>query len=118
MYQSMNYILITPCKNEGENLPKLIQSIVLQTIKPVIWVIIDDASTDNTPQITKEATEKNDWIKILRYEEATKRDLGLHLAKIMRNGFDMAIDHCKKKDIEYKIQYLGLSKNIGAYFFP
>lgn len=101
----MNYILITPCKNEGENLPKLIQSIVSQTIKPVIWVIIDDASTDNTPQISKEAAEKNDWIKILRYEEATKRDLGLHLAKIMSNGFDMAIDYCKNKNIEY--EYLG-----------
>jgi len=105
MDNSNNYILITPCKNEGENVPKLIQSIVSQTIRPVIWVIIDDASDDNTPKITNEAAREYDWIRILRLEKGIKRDLGLHLAKIMSQGFDLAIKYCEMNGIKYN--YLG-----------
>lgn len=47
---SHKYIVVTPCKNEGENLPNLIASVVAQTIMPVLWVIVDDGSTDTTPE--------------------------------------------------------------------
>ena len=51
------YILVTAAKNEGKNLPELIQSVAEQTIKPLLWVIVDDASTDNTPQILEDASK-------------------------------------------------------------
>jgi len=69
------YILVTAAKNEGENLPKTIQSVVEQTIKPVVWVIVDDCSTDNTPKILKEAKEKYEWIQSIQLEESTERTL-------------------------------------------
>lgn len=99
------YILITPCKNEGHNLPCLIESIASQTIRPVIWVIVDDCSDDNTSRITKEASGKYDFIKVLRLEENSKRDLGLHLAEITKKGFDLAIGYCMEKGIGY--EYIG-----------
>ena len=100
-----NYILVTPCKNEQNNLPHLIQSIVSQDIKPVIWVIIDDGSDDNTPQIIKKATDQYDWIKTLELDKIEKRDLGLHLAEITQKGFEFAIDYCNDNTINYN--YLG-----------
>lgn len=106
---SRNYIIITPCKNEEKNLPYLIESIKSQIIRPVAWVFIDDGSSDTTPLILKEASENNNWIRIIRMEEKNKRDLGLHLAKISKIAFDFAIEYCKKKKIEYN--YLG---NIDA----
>jgi len=102
---SKNYLLITPCKNEGDHLPDLIESIASQIIRPIIWIIIDDGSDDNTPQITKEAANKHNWIQILRLDESRKRDLGLHLANIMSKGFNYAIEYCNKNGLEYK--YLG-----------
>ena len=70
------YILITPVKNEEENLPNLIQSVVEQTIKPVLWVIVDDGSTDRSPEIIKEAQKKYSWIQSIRLESKS-RELGI-----------------------------------------
>ena len=98
------YILITPVKNEEENLPKLIQSVVKQTIKPVLWVIVDDGSSDNTPKIIKEAKEKYEWIQNIGLD-SEKRDRGLHLAHVIKRGFDFAIEYCIKNGID--CSYLG-----------
>lgn len=101
---SRNYILITPCKNEAENLPSLVNSVVNQTITPIVWVVIDDGSTDDTPNILNDYQNKYKWIKVLRLEESP-RDLGLHLASVMEKGFNYAIDFCNKEKIVYN--YLG-----------
>ncbi|RCV64109.1 Glycosyltransferase involved in cell wall bisynthesis [Methanophagales archaeon] len=98
------YILITPCKNEGANLPNLVQSIVVQTIRPVLWVIVDDGSTDNTPEIIKRVVKEHEWIKCIQ-SDSSKRDLGLHLASIMRGGFDFAIEYSEKNGLDY--EFLG-----------
>ena len=104
--QKMNrrYIVVTACKDEGDNLPNLIQSVASQTLRPVLWVIADDGSTDSTPEIIKEAKEKYSWIKSIQMD-SSKRDLGLHLASIVREGFDFAAEHCKKNGIDYN--YVG-----------
>lgn len=98
------YILTTPVKNEEENLPKLIQSVVKQTIRPVLWVIIDDGSTDSSSDIIREAKEKYDWIQSVRLNN-TVRDVGLHLAEVINEGFEFAIEYCAKNKIDYN--YLG-----------
>ena len=104
----MGYILVTPAKNEEKNLPKLVQSVVQQTVKPVLWVIVDDGSTDNTPNIIREAREKYDWIQSFRLKEG-KRDLGKHVYRVYKLGFDYAINYCKVYNLQY--EYLG---NIDA----
>ena len=98
------YIIVTPCKNEENNLPNLIESIVAQTIRPVLWVIIDDGSADKTPEIIKDAVKKYNWIHSIRLD-GKKRDLGLHLASVIKKGFDFAIEYCIKNGIDYS--YLG-----------
>lgn len=105
MNNSKRYILITAAKNEGDNLPKTIQSVAKQTIKPVVWVIVDDGSIDNTPNILKEAREKYEWIQSVRLEESTERDLGFHLSSVVKRAFEFAIDYCKEKELN--CEYMG-----------
>ena len=105
----LNYILVTPAKNEEKELPKLVQSIARQTVKPMVWVIVDDGSTDDTPNIIREAQEKYDWIKSVRLDEHP-RDLGKRYAYVCNTGFDFAIEYCKAHgNIHY--DYIG---NIDA----
>ncbi|AKB17612.1 glycosyltransferase family 2 protein [Methanosarcina sp. WWM596] len=99
-----DYILVTPCKNEEESLPKLAESVVNQTIKPILWVIVDDGSTDRTPEILRNITSKHSWIKSLRLNEKP-RDLGIHLSHVYRTGFDYAFNYCKENNLEY--YYIG-----------
>ncbi len=101
---SREYVLITPVKNEEKFLPELIHSVVKQTVGPVLWVIVDDGSTDHTPEIIKEANEKYIWIQSVRLEESV-RDRGVHLASVIKRGIDFAYEHCEKIGIRF--EYLG-----------
>jgi glycosyltransferase involved in cell wall biosynthesis len=112
-----DYILVTPCKNEEESLPKLAESVINQTIRPVIWVVVDDGSTDKTPDILKDLTSKYTWIKNIRLNEKP-RDLGIHVAQVYINGFNYAINYCKENNIQH--EYIGsIDADIildGSYF--
>jgi len=101
----MTYILITPVKNEEKSLYTLIESVALQSIKPALWVIVDDGSTDETPIIIKETELRYDWINSIHLDESI-RDLGIHYADICRKGFDFGIRYCKINSIQY--EYIGL----------
>lgn len=96
--------MVTPCKDEGDNLPDLIESMVTQTVRPVVWVIVDDGSVDATPDIVESAMNIQDWIRSIRLDNAA-RDLGLHFAIITKEGFDIADQYCAEKRIEY--DYVG-----------
>lgn len=100
-----SYILVTPCKNEEESLPKLAESVINQTIRPVLWVIVDDGSTDKTPQIIQKLVSESPWIKTIKLTE-NPRDLGIHLAHVYRTGFQYAIKYCKSNNLEY--EYIGV----------
>ena len=105
--QKMNrrYIVVTPCRNEEKNLPNLVQSITAQTIKPVLWVIVDDGSTDKTGEIIAEAEKKYDWIKGVHLEEH-KEYMGTHLTYVCNTGFEFAKEYCNEKGISY--EYIAL----------
>jgi glycosyltransferase involved in cell wall biosynthesis len=95
-----DYILVTPCKNEEESLPKLVESILGQEIVPLLWVIVDDGSTDRTPEILRDIVSKHLWIQTVTLSEKP-RDLGVHVSHVYRTGFDVAIKHCEDNNINY-----------------
>src|SRR3974377_1523793 len=45
------YLLISPCRDEAKYMQETLDSVISQSIQPAKWVIVDDVSTDNTPQI-------------------------------------------------------------------
>lgn len=94
------YILVTPVKNEEANLPKTIESIVNQSEKPLLWLIVDDGSTDGSEKIIKNAIIKYPWILIFRLKES-KRDVGFHYNHVCRIGFLNAIEQAQKRGIEF-----------------
>ena len=95
-----NYILVTPCKNEEESLPKLAESVMNQDILPVLWVVVNDGSTDNTAIILDGLCSEHEWIKSVTLAEKP-RDLGIHVSHVYRTGFEFVVDYCKDNDIMY-----------------
>lgn len=47
----MSYLLVSPCRNEADYMKLTLDSVVSQTVKPALWVIVDDGSTDETSMI-------------------------------------------------------------------
>ena len=60
------YVLITPARNEEAFIEKTIQSMILQTVLPAKWVIVDDGSTDSTASIVGHYLARYDWIEMIK----------------------------------------------------
>jgi glycosyltransferase involved in cell wall biosynthesis len=71
---SLQYLLITPAKNEEAFIEFTMQSVVDQTVRPVRWIIIDDGSTDRTSEIVSRYAQDHDWIKLLQLPSRPSRD--------------------------------------------
>src|SRR5215471_3330783 len=69
----LEYVLITPARNEEANIEKTLQSVVAQTRIPKRWIIVSDGSTDRTDDIVRSYTAKHDWIELIRMQERRDR---------------------------------------------
>ncbi len=101
------YILVTPAKNEEDNLPGLIHSVANQDVKPIAWFMVDDGSEDRTSEILNSATSEYSWIHSLKLDARHAYDLGEHYAFVCIKGFDYALDYCKNNNIQF--EYIALS---------
>ena len=64
MTHVLTYALVTPAKNEVENLRRLAAALAEQTVRPEVWVIVDNGSTDETPEVAAELAAQHDWIRV------------------------------------------------------
>ena len=55
---------------------RTLESVVAQSITPALWVIVDDGSTDETPQILAEYAAMYDWIRIVANPDRGHRAVG------------------------------------------
>ncbi|MDZ7842666.1 MAG: glycosyltransferase family A protein [Gammaproteobacteria bacterium] len=70
------YLLVTPCRDEQDYLPITIESVAKQSVLPARWVIVDDGSTDRTPAILKEASERYPFIQVVHRAHGRERAVG------------------------------------------
>lgn len=56
------YIVITPARDEQDNVGHTIRSMAAQTCPPTLWVIVNDGSTDQTAKIIDAAAQEHPWI--------------------------------------------------------
>ena len=66
MLKLLNYVLITPARNEAQFIELSIQSVVKQTVPPIKWVIVSDGSTDGTDEIVRKYANEHPWIELVR----------------------------------------------------
>ena len=98
----MDYLLVSPVHNEESHLPALAESIIHQTQLPRMWLIVDDGSTDRTPEIIKNLCSRYSWI-ISRRLETGETGLGKHFGEIMKFGFDEARGAAREEKIRYQL---------------
>jgi poly-beta-1,6-N-acetyl-D-glucosamine synthase len=66
MLKLLDYVLITPARNEAQFIELTIQSVVKQTVPPIKWVIVSDGSTDGTDEIVRKYANEHPWIELVR----------------------------------------------------
>lgn len=70
------YCLITPCRNEAQYIRRTLESTCKQTLPPALWVIVDDGSTDETPEILAEYAARYPFVRVVRRKDRGARAVG------------------------------------------
>ena len=83
---SVRIAVITPAYNEEENLNEVAACVFNQTIKPITWVIVDDASRDGTFAAARKLSRGRRWVTAIRKE----RDIGIHDASFKAFKFGVS----------------------------
>ena len=68
----MNYVIVTPAKNESAYIQNTLDSIAQQTLPPSEWIVVDDGSTDNTAELVAKASRTYPWIRLVRRETGSE----------------------------------------------
>lgn len=84
--------IITPIKDEVDNLPRLIRSVENQSLRPEYWTIVDDGSTDGSSDVIADAAERHSWIHRLSGVESEAYDIGVHYARVLARGFGALLE--------------------------
>ena len=82
------YLAVTPCRNEEQYIQTTIDSMAAQTVLPACWVIVDDGSTDRTPEILAAAAAKYPWIKVVKRADRGERAVGPGVIQAFNDGLD------------------------------
>lgn len=85
---SRDYVLISPCRNEADYMRRTLDSVVGQTVTPGLWVIVDDGSTDATPDILAEYMARHDWIRVVKKPDRGHRAVGPGVIEAFYAGFE------------------------------
>ena len=62
---NLQYVLITPSRNEAGFIEHTLRSVVNQTVLPLKWVIVNDGSTDATGEIATKYAQRHSWIEVV-----------------------------------------------------
>ena len=100
----MRYCLISPCRNEQSYMRRTLDSVIAQTQRPALWLIVDDGSTDATPGILAEYAANHDWIRVITKPDRGHRAVGPGVIEAFYFGLDQidlnTFDHVCKLDLD------------------
>jgi len=69
-------VIISPCRDEEQFVRFTLDSVVNQTYRPDLWLIVDDGSRDRTAEIVAGYTAAHPWIRLVRRRREGGRQLG------------------------------------------
>jgi glycosyltransferase involved in cell wall biosynthesis len=70
---TLEYVLITPARNEAEFIERTIQSVIGQTVLPKRWLLVSDGSTDGTDEIVRRYMAERPWMHLVCLPERRDR---------------------------------------------
>jgi len=92
----LDYVLVTPARNEAAFVRRTLESVVAQTVLPKRWVVVSDGSTDDTDAIVEEYRRGRSWLELVRLPPRTERDfaakaraVGIGYARVAPLAFDV-----------------------------
>ncbi len=104
-------LIISPAKDEAEFIGRTIASMAAQVVRPALWVIVNDGSSDRTGELADAAAAAHPWIKVLHRPAGTPRRVGPGVVEAFYDGLALAnlaeYDYVGKfdTDLEFGAEY-------------
>ena len=86
--------IITPTYNRAKALPKVFESLLNQSFKDFLWIILDDGSTDNTHEVVQNFQLLNPFFEIIYKKDKNRHKFltVLEGVKMVKTPYFMVID--------------------------
>lgn len=99
----VEYVIITPVRDEEQYVAATIRSVIDQTITPLEWIIINDGSTDRTGEIIDHYAQDFEWISAIHRTNRGFRKSGGGVIE----AFNEAYKSIKHTNWEYVVKLDG-----------
>ena len=104
-----SYVIISPCRNEEKYMRRTLDSVLAQSVKPDLWIVVDDGSTDSTPQILSEYADRYSCLKIVQRQNRGHRSVGPGVIEAFYEGFNTVdisqFDFLCKLDLDLELPH-------------
>jgi poly-beta-1,6-N-acetyl-D-glucosamine synthase len=118
MSPEWRYALISPCRDEEQYMRRTLDTVAAQTVPPALWVVVDDGSTDRTPEILEEYREKLDYLRVARREDRGARAVGPGVIEAFYAGLETVdldgFDYVCKLDLDLDLPAVYFERLIEA----
>jgi len=88
----LGYALVTPARNEAENLGRLAACLLVQTVLPREWVIVENGSTDRTADVAARLAADHAWIRLMRVDEPEEAVRGGAIVRAFTRGVEALME--------------------------
>ena len=100
-------VVISPVRDEAEFADVTLRTMAAQTRQPDLWVIVDDGSTDRTPEILREWSARLPYLRVVTRDRKTPRAVGPGVVRAFYAGLetvDLAdFDYLCKLDLDLEL---------------
>ncbi|MGH8871268.1 MAG: glycosyltransferase family 2 protein [Acidimicrobiia bacterium] len=97
------YVVVTPVRNEEKYVEQTIRSMLNQTMPPAEWILVDDGSTDRTPQILRRYALEVPWLRVVTRADRGFRASGRGVVDAFYEGYR----HLRSQDWDYIVKLDG-----------
>jgi glycosyltransferase involved in cell wall biosynthesis len=86
------YVIMTAAHNEAKLIGTTIESVLAQTVRPALWIIVSDRSTDETDEIVARYCSEHSFMRLIHLDDDIARGT---TAKVnaLRSAYDEML-HC------------------------
>ena len=115
---SLSYALVTPVRNEVDNLPVLAACLAAQTAPPQRWVIVDNGSSDGTVEVAQRLEDECDWVRPVAGPADGKTMRGAPIVRAFMAGIaalDTPVDVVVKLDADVTMEPDYFERLVGAF---
>lgn len=83
---SLRYAVLTPLHDEAENLPRLAECMHAQTVRPDVWLLVENGSTDATPELARRLADEHAYVRLVTTDLVPGGERGAPIVHALHRG--------------------------------